>query len=75
MFEEVAGPAIAAGRILVTCSVGALLPRMALVEQARRTGARIVVPTGALLGLDAVRAAAEGPVTSVSIETRKPPGA
>jgi aspartate dehydrogenase len=74
VFEEVAGPAIAAGRILVTCSVGALLPRMALVEQARRTGARIVVPTGALLGLDAVRAAAEGPVTSVSIETRKPPG-
>jgi aspartate dehydrogenase len=74
VFDEVAGPAIAAGRILVTCSVGALLPRMALVEQARQTGARIVVPTGALLGLDAVRAAAEGPVTSVSIETRKPPG-
>ncbi len=74
VFDAVAGPAIAAGRILVTCSVGALLPRMALVEQARQTGARIVVPTGALLGLDAVRAAAEGPVSSVSIETRKPPG-
>lgn len=73
-FEEVALPAIAAGRILVVCSAGALLPRMALVEQARRSGARIVVPTGALLGLDAVRAAAEGPVASVSIETRKPPG-
>jgi len=32
-----------------------------------------VVPTGALLGLDAVRAAAEGPVDSITLETRKPP--
>ena len=74
VFDAVAAPAIAAGRTLVACSVGALLPRMDLVAQARRTGARIVVPTGALLGLDAVRAAAEGAVAAVSIETRKPPG-
>ena len=32
-----------------------------------------MVPTGALLGLDAVRAAAEGKVESVTIESRKPP--
>jgi aspartate dehydrogenase len=46
---------------------------MYLVERARATGARIIVPTGAILGLDAVRAAAEGDVDSVTIETRKPP--
>jgi aspartate dehydrogenase len=74
VFEQIAIPAIAAGRIFVPSSVGALLPRMHLVEQARASGARIIVPTGALLGLDAVRAAAEGHVTSVTIETRKPPG-
>jgi aspartate dehydrogenase len=74
IFDQIAGPAIAAGRVFVTCSVGALLSRMALVDEARRTGGRIVVPTGALLGLDAVRAAAEGDVSAVSIETRKPPG-
>lgn len=73
VFEEVATAAIARGRIFVPSSVGALLPRMHLIEEARRTGARIVVPTGALLGLDAVRAAAEGEVESVTIETRKPP--
>ena len=73
VFEQVALPAIARGRILVPASVGALLPRLHLVEEARRTGARIIVPTGALLGLDAVRAAAEGPVERVTIETRKPP--
>jgi aspartate dehydrogenase len=73
MFEQIALPAIAAGRIFVPCSVGALLPRMHLARQARLIGARIVVPTGALLGLDAVRAAAEGPVESITLETRKPP--
>jgi aspartate dehydrogenase len=73
VFEAVATAAIERGRIFVPSSVGALLPRMHLVERARATGARIVVPTGALLGLDAVRAAAEGEVASVTIETRKPP--
>jgi aspartate dehydrogenase len=73
VFEEVARAAIERGRIFVPSSVGALLPRMHLVERARETGARIIVPTGALLGLDALRAAAEGPVATVTIETRKPP--
>ena len=54
-------------------SVGALLDRMDLVERAKATGARIIVPTGALLGLDAVRAAAEGTIESARIVTRKPP--
>jgi aspartate dehydrogenase len=74
IFDAIASPAIEAGRILVPLSAGALLARMHLVERARQIGARIVIPTGALLGLDAVRAAAEGAVESVTIETRKPPG-
>jgi aspartate dehydrogenase len=73
VFEEVAVAAVERGRVFVPSSVGALLPRMHLVERARASGARIIVPTGALLGLDAVRAAAEGEVASVTIETRKPP--
>ena len=73
IFERVAVPALEAGRIFVPTSAGALLPRMHLVRLAIRTGGRVIVPTGALLGLDAVRAAAEGPIESVTIETRKPP--
>lgn len=73
-FGAIAGPAVAKGRIFMPLSVGALLDHMGLVEEAARTGARIVVPTGALLGLDAVRAAAEGKIESVTIITRKPPG-
>ncbi len=73
-FLAVAEPVIAAGRIFVPLSVGALLEQDALIERARATGARILVPTGALLGLDAVRAAAEGGIRSVRMVTRKPPG-
>ena len=54
----VGAAALEAGKVLVPASVGALLPRMHLIRWAQRTGARIIVPTGALLGLDAVRAAA-----------------
>ena len=73
VFEPIAQAAIEAGRIFIPASVGALLPRMHLVQRAGTTGARIIVPTGALLGLDAVRAAAEGSVESVTMVTRKPP--
>ncbi len=72
-FAEIANPAIARGRIFMPLSVGQLLTHMHLIDDAKRTGARILVPTGALLGLDAVRAVAEGPVESVKIITRKPP--
>jgi aspartate dehydrogenase len=72
-FIEVAEPAVTRGRIFMPLSVGALIDHMQLVELAAKTGARIVVPTGALLGLDAVRATAEGRITSATIVTRKPP--
>lgn len=72
-FLEVAEPAISSGRIFMPLSVGALIDHMQLIDRARETGARIVVPTGALLGLDAVRATAEGKIASVTIVTRKPP--
>jgi aspartate dehydrogenase len=73
VFREVAVPAIEAGRIFMPASVGQLLEHDDLIARAVRTGARIIVPTGALLGLDAVRAAAEGRIESVTMVTRKPP--
>lgn len=73
LFLEAAEPPIRMGRIFMPLSVGALLGHMHLVDLARETGARIVVPSGAILGLDAVRAVAEGEVHSVKLVTRKPP--
>ena len=73
VFRDVAAPAVEAGRIFIPLSVGQLLLHEDLIARAPDTGARILVPTGALLGLDAVRAAAEGTIHSVTMVTRKPP--
>lgn len=72
-FIEIAKPALTKGKIFMPLSVGALLDHMDLVDLARENGARIIVPTGALIGLDAVRAAASGGINSVKLVTRKPP--
>jgi aspartate dehydrogenase len=73
LFREVAISAIDKGRIFMPLSVAQLLENGDLIERARQNGARILVPTGALIGLDAVRAAAEGTIHSVRMVTRKPP--
>ena len=73
VFREIAEPVVRAGKILVAISVGALLDHADLVETARATGAQIVVPSGAVMGLDAVRGAAESGIESVTMITRKPP--
>jgi aspartate dehydrogenase len=74
VFPAIAEPALERGRILVPISVAALMDHLHLLDVAKRSGGRIVVPSGALLGLDAVRAAAEGAIHSVRMVTRKPPG-
>lgn len=73
ILRDIAEPALARGRTLVVLSAGALLDNFDLVDLARRQGGRILVPTGALLGLDAVMAAAEGGIGRVHMVTRKPP--
>ena len=73
MFRQLAISVIDPGKIFMPLSVGQLLENWDLVERAKTTGARILVPTGALIGLDAVRAAAEGTIRSVTMITRKPP--
>jgi aspartate dehydrogenase len=71
--ERICRPMLAAGKQVMVLSAGALLPRTDLIEFAKAHGGQIIVPTGALLGLDAVSAAAEGTIHSVRMTTRKPP--
>src|SRR5262245_29058057 len=70
------GPAVlAAGKDLMVLSVGALV---GVLEEwaalAERHHCRLLVPAGAIAGLDGVKAAREGEITAVTMETRKPPG-
>src|SRR5450759_325785 len=72
LFREVAISAIDKGRLFMPLSVAQLLQNDDLIERAKDNGARILVPTGALIGFDAVRAVAEGSIRSVDMVTRKP---
>ena len=71
--ERICKPMLEAGKKVMVLSCGALLDRAHLFELAKSHGGQIIVPTGALLGLDAVTAAAEGTIHSVRMTTRKPP--
>jgi aspartate dehydrogenase len=73
VLERVCRPMLEAGKQVMVLSAGALLPRPELIELAKARGGQIIVPTGALIGLDAVTAAAEGRIHSVRMITRKPP--
>ena len=73
VLEQICRPMLSAGKRVMVLSAGALLPRPDLIELAAAKGGQIIVPTGALLGLDAVTAAAEGKIHAVRMITRKPP--
>ena len=72
LVRSIVTPFVGSGKTAVVLSAGALLDHDDLVELARRNGGQIVVPTGALIGLDAVTAAAAGTIHSVRMVTRKP---
>ena len=72
MLPEIARPVLGAGKKIMVLSCGALLDHPELIDLAEQTGGQIIIPTGALIGLDAVSAAAEGKIRSVRMITRKP---
>lgn len=72
VLPEIVRPVLEARKKVMVLSVGALLGHPDLIELARATGGQIIVPSGALLGLDAVSAAAEGTIHSLRMVTRKP---
>src|ERR1700709_2102376 len=72
LVRSIVAPFVSCGKTAVVLSAGALLEHEDLIELAKQNGGQIVVPTGALIGLDAVTAAAEGTIHSVRMVTRKP---
>ena len=72
LVESIVAPFVGKGTTALVLSASALLELPHLIDLAKESGGQIVVPTGALVGLDAVTAAAEGNIASVRIITRKP---
>lgn len=83
LIVETAGPgavpailkkALAGGKQVVILSVGGVLSvDFDYVSLARENGGKVYFPSGALGGLDAVKAARVGRIDSVTLTTRKPP--
>lgn len=73
--EEIVPACLREGRDVFVISVGGLLDHAEWFQEAAARGCRLVIPSGAIAGLDAVRAAALGRVDSVTLTTRKPPRA
>jgi aspartate dehydrogenase len=72
LLDSIVAPFVGRGKTALVLSASALLAHPELIEAAKRNGGQIIVPTGALIGLDAVTAAAEGEIYSVRMVTRKP---
>jgi aspartate dehydrogenase len=72
LLRSIVAPTVAKGKTAIVLSAGALLENEDLIDLARQNGGQIIVPTGALIGLDAVTAAAVGEIHSVRMVTRKP---
>jgi aspartate dehydrogenase len=73
LLSSIAEPALRAKKTVIVLSAGALLSNDHLIQIAKEEGGTILVPTGSIVGLDAVIAAAEGDIQSVRMISRKPP--
>jgi aspartate dehydrogenase len=69
---ELARRTFAAGKDLLVISMGALLDHPDLIDLAREKNCRLILPSGAIAGLDAIKGASEGEIDHVTITTRKP---
>jgi aspartate dehydrogenase len=72
LVRSIVAPFVTRGKTAIVLSAGALLENEDLIDLAKQNGGQVVVPTGALIGLDAVTAAAVGTIHSVRMVTRKP---
>jgi len=71
--KDVVEAAIRHKRDCLILSVGGLMDHPDLMERARENRIQIRVPSGALCGLDGIRAATEAGLHTVMLTTRKPP--
>jgi len=70
--EELAKETFAAGKDLMVISIGALLEFPGIIEEAREKGCRLLAPSGAIAGLDALKAVKDELESVVLVTTKNP---
>lgn len=70
---KVLADCVAGKRDCLIMSVGGLIGKESLLGRAAAAGIRVYIPSGAISGIDGLKSAMAGGVTSVTLTTRKPP--
>ena len=70
---EIAAKTFAAKKDLMCMSIGGFIGNEHLIEVAKKRNCNLYLPSGAIAGLDAVKAAKVGKIKSVTLVTTKPP--
>ena len=65
--------AIEEGKDIIVMSIGGLLGKPDIFKLARDRGAKIILPSGAVCGIDGLKSAGAGKINKVTLTTRKPP--
>jgi len=71
--KSIAKSAVESGRDVMIMSVGGMLEAEEVFKQAKDKKCNIYFPSGAICGLDAVKAASLAKIDQVTLTTRKPP--
>jgi aspartate dehydrogenase len=71
--EYILKKGVARGKYIIILSMGALLRNRALLKKAQKKGVKIYIPSGAICGVDGLRALSLGKIKKVSLFTSKPP--
>ena len=70
--REIVRGALLQKRNVIAMSVGKLLDAQDLFDLARRRGCRLLIPSGAIAGIDAVKSASLARIREINLTTRKP---
>ena len=62
LFNDLAVPVLTASKTLMVLSASQLLGRQDLLDLAEKAGGKIVIPSGAMLGLDAIKGVGVGTI-------------
>ena len=73
--DQIVRSSLAKEKDVMILSVGALIENKSLIQLAQEANKRIHIPSGAIAGLDGIKAAAFGDIKDVTIVNRKPPSA
>lgn len=73
--KKISAEVFQAKKNLLIMSIGGLLKNPEILVQAQRKGINLYLPSGAIAGIDALKAANLGKISSVTLTTSKPPQA